>query len=93
MTTTAPLGTQDSTTTPSRGFRQVLREHRVFFAATGAVMLHIADDNFLQPNAGVTAGDHLVSGLVPLVPCAARRRRLPARARRVAGRDRARSSA
>ena len=66
MTTTAPLGTQESTTTPSRGFRQVLREHRVFFAATAAVMLHIADDNFFQPNDGVTASDHLVSGLVPL---------------------------
>ena len=29
-------------------------------------MLHVADDNFLQPNPGVSAGDHLVSGLVPL---------------------------
>ena len=29
-------------------------------------MLHVADDNFLQPNPGVSAGDHLVSGFVPL---------------------------
>ena len=43
-----------------------LRRHRVFFAATALVMLHVADDNFLQPNPGVSAGDHLVSGLVPL---------------------------
>ena len=29
-------------------------------------MLHIADDSFLQPEPGVSAGDHLLSGLVPL---------------------------
>ena len=45
---------------------QHLQRHRVFLAATAAVMLHVADDNFLQPNPGVSAGDHLVSGLVPL---------------------------
>jgi hypothetical protein len=44
-----------------------LRQHRVLFGGTAAVMLHIADDNFLQPNEGVSAGDHLVSGLVPLL--------------------------
>ena len=32
----------------------------------GAVALHVADDNFLQPNPGASAADHLVSGLVPL---------------------------
>ena len=34
--------------------------------ALGAVGLHVVDDNFLQPNPGTSAGDHLVSGLVPL---------------------------
>jgi uncharacterized protein len=29
--------------------------------------LHVADDNFLQPEPGMSASDHLVSGLVPLV--------------------------
>ncbi len=43
-----------------------MREHRVFFGATAAVMLHIADDNFFQPADGVSPADHLVSGLVPL---------------------------
>jgi len=43
-----------------------LREHRVFFGAVAAVMLHIADDNFFQPADGVSPADHLVSGLVPL---------------------------
>src|SRR6186713_2966975 len=40
--------------------------NRVFLAATAAVALHVADDNFLQPPSGTTAADHLVSGLVPL---------------------------
>jgi uncharacterized protein len=34
--------------------------------AIALVALHVADDNFLQPQAGTSAGDHLVSGLVPL---------------------------
>jgi fermentation-respiration switch protein FrsA (DUF1100 family) len=34
--------------------------------AIGAVALHVVDDNFLQPNPGTSATDHLVSGLVPL---------------------------
>jgi fermentation-respiration switch protein FrsA (DUF1100 family) len=32
-----------------------------------AIALHVADDNFFQPPPGTSAGDHLVSGLVPLV--------------------------
>jgi len=31
------------------------------------IALHVVDDNFLQPQTGASAGDHLVSGLVPLV--------------------------
>ncbi len=34
--------------------------------AIGVVALHVLDDNFLQPNPGTSAGDHLASGLVPL---------------------------
>jgi MYXO-CTERM domain-containing protein len=30
------------------------------------IALHVLDDNFVQPQPGTTAGDHLVSGLVPL---------------------------
>jgi fermentation-respiration switch protein FrsA (DUF1100 family) len=33
---------------------------------TAIVVLHVADDNFVQPNQGTGAGDHLVSGLVPI---------------------------
>src|SRR6266508_284241 len=32
----------------------------------GVIALHIVDDNFLQPEPGTSAGDHLVSGLVPV---------------------------
>jgi uncharacterized protein len=39
---------------------------KLFRLATAVIGLHIADDNFLQPAAGTSAGDHLVSGLVPL---------------------------
>jgi uncharacterized protein len=39
------------------------------FAVAGlaAVALHVLDDNFFQPPPGTSAGDHVVSGLVPLV--------------------------
>ena len=39
---------------------------KLFRLATGLIALHMVDDNFLQPGAGTSAGDHLVSGLVPL---------------------------
>ena len=39
---------------------------KLFRLAVAAVVLHIADDNFFHPEAGTSAGDHLVSGLVPL---------------------------
>jgi uncharacterized protein len=32
----------------------------------GLIALHVVDDSFLQPQAGTSARDHLVSGLVPL---------------------------
>ena len=34
--------------------------------AIGLIALHVVDDNFLQPQPGTSASDHLVSGLVPL---------------------------
>jgi uncharacterized protein len=38
----------------------------LFLAALGAIGLHVLDDNFVQPQPGTSAGDHLVSGLMPL---------------------------
>jgi hypothetical protein len=42
-----------------------------FRLALALVALHVVDDNFLQPQPGTSAGDHLVSGLVPLALLAA----------------------
>jgi hypothetical protein len=43
---------------------------RLIQMAAGALALHVADDNFIQPQPGTSAGDHLVSGLVPLAALA-----------------------
>jgi hypothetical protein len=42
------------------------RDSALFLLATTAIAVHVLDDNFLQPQPGTSAGDHLVSGLVPL---------------------------
>jgi uncharacterized protein len=41
-------------------------ESRLFMLAIAAIALHDVDDNYLQPQPGTSAADHLVSGLVPL---------------------------
>jgi MYXO-CTERM domain-containing protein len=38
----------------------------LFRAAVAVIALHVADDNFFHPEAGTSAGDHLLSGLVPI---------------------------
>ena len=50
---------------------RLLTETRVARASLALVALHVVDDNFLQPQPGTSAGDHLVSGLVPLALLAA----------------------
>jgi uncharacterized protein len=42
------------------------RERIVFLAALAVIAVHVLDDSFIQPEDGTSAGDHLVSGLVPL---------------------------
>jgi dienelactone hydrolase len=42
------------------------RETIIFFVAIALIALHVLDDSFVQPQPGTSAGDHLVSGLVPL---------------------------
>jgi uncharacterized protein len=42
------------------------RESTLFRIAIGVIALHVVDDNYLQPQPGASAGDHLVSGFVPL---------------------------
>lgn len=60
MTSTSTLETGPSSAT-SRPFGRSL-----FLLAVVVIGVHLVDDNFLQPAAGVSAADHLVSGLVPL---------------------------
>jgi MYXO-CTERM domain-containing protein len=42
------------------------RESTLFRLAIALIAVHVVDDNFVQPQPGTSAGDHLVSGLVPL---------------------------
>jgi uncharacterized protein len=55
---------------PERSFARlsavVRRKNTLFLLATGVVAVHLLDDSLLQPEPGTAAGDHLVSGLVPL---------------------------
>jgi uncharacterized protein len=44
----------------------VATEQLLFLLAVVALAVHVVDDNFLQPEPGTSAADHLVSGLVPL---------------------------
>ncbi|MBN1528061.1 MAG: dienelactone hydrolase family protein [Thermoleophilaceae bacterium] len=47
------------------------RERLVFLVAVGLIAFHVVDDSFIQPEDGTSAGDHVVSGLVPLAALAA----------------------
>jgi hypothetical protein len=42
------------------------RETVLFLIAVAVIALHVVDDNYLQPQPGMSPGDHVVSGLVPL---------------------------
>jgi uncharacterized protein len=42
------------------------RERALFLIGVGVIAVHVVDDSFVQPQPGMSAGDHLVSGLVPL---------------------------
>ena len=44
----------------------VQREQALVVLAVGAIGVHIADDNYMQPQPGTSGGDHLASGLIPL---------------------------
>jgi dienelactone hydrolase len=52
---------------PSRSrLSRLATEQAVATASLAVVGLHVADDAFLQTEPGTSAGDHIVSGLVPL---------------------------
>src|SRR5262245_34298616 len=46
--------------------RALPRVAAVAIAAVAVLALHVVDDSFLQPQPGTSAGDHVVSGFVPL---------------------------
>jgi hypothetical protein len=70
MTTAAPERTSSLPVSeadrPDETRWSLLSETVVVRVALGVVALHIVDDSFLQPQPGTSAGDHLVSGLVPV---------------------------
>jgi poly(3-hydroxybutyrate) depolymerase len=59
-------GSHASTPAESATRSHVWTETTVAVASIGLVALHVADDSYVQPQPGTSAGDHLVSGLVPL---------------------------
>jgi uncharacterized protein len=67
LTTDAPSAAEPASIPAGPG----PRERWLVGIALGLIALHIVDDNFLQPQPGTSAGDHLVSGLVPLALIAA----------------------
>jgi uncharacterized protein len=46
--------------------RALRREEALVRVGMGVVAVHVADDTFLQPQPGTSAGDHLASGLIPI---------------------------
>jgi uncharacterized protein len=44
----------------------MLSHVRLFLLGIAVIAVHVLDDNFIQPEPGTSAGDHLVSGLLPL---------------------------
>ena len=50
----------------ARARRFARTERGIATIALGAVALHIADDNLLQPEPGTSPTDHLASGLIPI---------------------------
>src|SRR4051794_30718903 len=46
------------------------RAHQLFVVGVVATTAHAADDSFLQPQPGTSAGDHLTAGLVAFAAAA-----------------------
>jgi uncharacterized protein len=65
MTTIAHTHSRAQAGLASRVVAAVKTEVGVVRLALGAVALHVVDDNFLQPNPGISAADH-PAGLIPL---------------------------
>ena len=69
MTTTAlpePVSGSPVRAALARAARYARTERGIVTLALGAIGLHIADDNYLQPEPGTSPLEHLASGLVPI---------------------------
>lgn len=53
------------------GRRAPHRESTIVALCVAVLVVHVLDDNFVQPEPGTVAGDHLASGLVPVLLLAA----------------------
>jgi hypothetical protein len=53
-------------TAPLRRSSGGRRELTLFPVGIAVIALHVIDDNYISPQPGTSAGDHLVSGLLPL---------------------------
>jgi hypothetical protein len=74
MTATAAMGRSQSWSARAvidRLAVHMRRESGLFLLGMAAVAAHVVDDNFVQPQPGTSAGDHLASGLIPLAVLAA----------------------
>ena len=66
MTTTAlpePVSGSHVRTLLARAARYARTERGIVTLALGAIGLHVADDNYLQPEPGTSPLEHLASGL------------------------------
>jgi dienelactone hydrolase len=63
---TAELAKTTTRRSLSSWIRTTSREMKLAVSGIAAIALHVLDDNFLQPESGTTAAQHLVSGLIPL---------------------------
>jgi uncharacterized protein len=65
-TTAAPRRSEADPASPARAAAAPHREVLAFRGALTVILLGVADDAFVHPEAGTGPADHLVSGLVPL---------------------------
>jgi uncharacterized protein len=65
-TPTHPARRTSLTTAAARLARAARRERTVFRAGAAIVAAHVLDDTLVQPPAGTSAADHVVSAFVPL---------------------------
>jgi uncharacterized protein len=66
MTATHPARSETRAAPPLMRRGGARRETVLFVIAIALIALHVIDDNFLAPQPGMSPGDHVVSGLVPL---------------------------